>query len=387
MKRILVVSPDFPYPPTDGARADIWGRLQALKALGYTVEMIATVKSLPDDESLREIRKICSNVQIIERRRKWRSMLSLRPFQLISRLDLQNAPLSASYDAAILEGEYVTTILKNKSFDTRVRILRVHNDSARNFEQLAKSETSFLRCIFYRMEAAKSRAHFDEIVRAFDLFWFISNNEYQTFLHNHPGLAGASCFLPPSVDVQSLSQSPRRKPHALFIGTLGLAPNARAVEWYLNHVHASLADIPGYGLDIAGNTLGMSIDSIRKCASRYHNITISENPDSVADLYANASVFVNPVFHGTGVKLKTVHAIQAGLPVVTTTTGAEGTGLIDGRHLAIADSPDDFASAVRSLLLNETLSVKLVAESQNFLRMRYDQRKAISASLSSANLS
>jgi glycosyltransferase involved in cell wall biosynthesis len=381
MKRILVVAQDFPYPPTDGARADVWGRLQSLKRLGYAIDLLATVKRDPSNGDRCYVEQTIGSVVTVKRSRGWRSILSLRPFQLVSRYGLRRAVISGRYDAVVLESEYVASVLKNKGLDARLRILRVHNDSARNFEQLAKSETSLLRKLFYRMEATKARMYFGGVTREFDLLWFISNDEYREFMKVNPDMAEAASFLPPAVNAQDLCLSPRNSPRSLFIGTLGLAPNARAAEWYLKNVHARLSGIPQYGFDIAGNTLGMSIDSIRSVANVYKNVTLTENPTALADLYRNASVFVNPVFHGTGVKLKTILAVQAGLPVVTTTIGAEGCGLLNEEHLLIADHPQEFAAAVRRLLSDSGLATRLVAASQQFLRINYNHDDAIGASL------
>jgi glycosyltransferase involved in cell wall biosynthesis len=44
-----------------------------------------------------------------------------------------------------------------------------------------------------------------------------------------------------------------------------------------------------------------------------------------------------------------------GLPVVTTSMGAEGMGLIDGEHVLIADSPAAFARAVVRLYTDDLL--------------------------------
>src|SRR5690242_3218534 len=38
-KKILIVASDFPYPPNHGARLDIWGRILALKQLGFAIDL------------------------------------------------------------------------------------------------------------------------------------------------------------------------------------------------------------------------------------------------------------------------------------------------------------------------------------------------------------
>jgi len=381
LDRILVVAPDFPYPPTDGARVDIWERLKILVHVARKIELVVTVKSNPDHAALSRVREIADRVSIVNRRKNLRSLLSLRPFQLTSRIGLNSIPISGNFDAVLLEGEYVSGILENPNLKTTLVILRVHNNSMRNFQQLAKSERNPLRRAFYLAEAARSGRLFCRVARASDLLWFISQNEYKEYVEAHPEQEMIASFVPPSIGEIRPYVGPRTQNCALFIGTLGLAPNARAIEWFLSNVHGRLNGIPGYRLIIAGNTLGNPIDRIYRAANGYSNVEIYQNPNNTAELYETASVFINPVMHGTGVKLKTIDAIRAGLPVVSTSIGAEGTGLVHGEHILIADSPNDFADALNAILLDISLGERLVRQSQSFLQMHYDYEKAIRRSL------
>ena len=57
-------------------------------------------------------------------------------------------------------------------------------------------------------------------------------------------------------------------------------------------------------------------------------------------------VFVAPLRYGAGMKGKIGQSMSFGLPVVTTSIGAEGMSIVDGKHVLIADYPAEFASAV-----------------------------------------
>jgi glycosyltransferase involved in cell wall biosynthesis len=118
-------------------------------------------------------------------------------------------------------------------------------------------------------------------------------------------------------------------------------------------------------------------------AQRYSNILLCFDPEDLSGLYKRAAVFVNPVLRGAGIKLKTIHALQAGVPVVSTSIGMEGTGLIDRVHLVVADSADDFARGVSSLLGGRSLRARLVDSAQSFLAETYDYERNITKSLSS----
>lgn len=373
MKRILVVAPDFPYPTTDGARVDIWTRVRTLKKLGLAVDLVATVKSPPHEAARSYVKTEVDKIYTVQRNRSWQSAVSLQPFQAASRAGLSKIRLSSHYDAVLLESEFVGDILENDSLSADLLLLRVHNDSAHNFAQLAASERNIPKWLFYLTESLKARRYFRRVSACCNQLWFVSSIEHEAYQRSHNSARITTFFLPPHIDPDGFSISPRMTPHALFLGTLGLAPNAEAVLWYLKEVHEKLRDIPHYGLDVAGNTLGSSIPSLHKAASAFPNVFIYENPEIVDGLHSQASVFVNPVLHGSGVKQKTIRAIECGLPVVSTTVGAEGTGLVHGEHILIADSGEEFAKCVREVLLNPELALRMVRNAQDFLRRNYDQ--------------
>jgi GT2 family glycosyltransferase len=65
-------------------------------------------------------------------------------------------------------------------------------------------------------------------------------------------------------------------------------------------------------------------------------------PDPAEHL-SRARVHVHPLRFGAGIKLKLIDTMAAGLPFVTTPTGAEGLGLGDLEDVLVAESPDELA--------------------------------------------
>src|SRR6185503_16130773 len=65
---------------------------------------------------------------------------------------------------------------------------------------------------------------------------------------------------------------------------------------------------------------------------------------------SEAAVYVVPLRAGGGTRLKIFEALAMGMPVVSTTVGAEGLALTQGRDVCLADDPDEFAGAVIGLL-------------------------------------
>jgi len=81
-------------------------------------------------------------------------------------------------------------------------------------------------------------------------------------------------------------------------------------------------------------------------------------PD-LEDAYARARVFLAPLRYGAGVKGKIGESLAHGLPVVTTTVGAEGMGLVHRHDVLIADTAEEFAAAVAECYSHKDLWARL----------------------------
>ena len=86
------------------------------------------------------------------------------------------------------------------------------------------------------------------------------------------------------------------------------------------------------------------------------NLVFEGHVGDLAKFYDEARVAIVPVRFGAGVKLKTIEALQYGVPTVTTAVGAEGIDIHQTGALAITDDPAEFALNV-AILLDDPQSV------------------------------
>ena len=382
MNRILVVANDFPYPPNHGDAVHTWSLILALKQLGFALDLIATVRSYPKQEYLDVVQGIVEHVYLEQRSRGISTALSLTPFQVRSREVLQNVRLTEAYVAVLLKSDYVAPILDNTFLKAKARIL-VADGEARYFRELSKCADSWWKKCFYRVEAFKFARFCPRVRSRCDLLWFVSDWERMLHVQKYPKDLCKAVFLPPDPGVDNMRPYSSAGSETLFIGSLTIPLNLEGLAWYVQHVHPRLSEVPGYSLTIAGRTGGGHLPALDKVVRRYPNISICADPQDLMSLYKRAAVFVNPVLRGAGIKLKTINALQSGVPVVTTSIGMEGTGLIDGRHLLVADSADDFARSVTTLLQDRSFAGRLVHSAQSFLAETYESGRNIRRSLAS----
>jgi glycosyltransferase involved in cell wall biosynthesis len=104
---------------------------------------------------------------------------------------------------------------------------------------------------------------------------------------------------------------------------------------------------------------------------QYPNIEFLGFVDDLPSFYQNAKMAISPLLEGTGVKIKNIEAIEYGLPIVTTSIGAQGLERFINRGLLIADTPKNFAEAIIKLCNNDEFF-----ESQ-MLSFEYSRKEAI----------
>jgi glycosyltransferase involved in cell wall biosynthesis len=101
-------------------------------------------------------------------------------------------------------------------------------------------------------------------------------------------------------------------------------------------------------------------------------IEVTGRVDDVRPHVAAADVYVVPLRIGGGTRLKIFEAMSMGKAVVSTTIGAEGLPVTNGRDIAIADTPEDFAKAVVALIRGDAERQRLEAAARRLVVERYD---------------
>lgn len=104
---------------------------------------------------------------------------------------------------------------------------------------------------------------------------------------------------------------------------------------------------------------------------RLPGVTVTGPVPSVTPYYARSDVAINPIRGGGGTRIKAIEAFAHGVPLVSTSVGAEGLAVEHGRHLLIADTADDFARACLRLLREPALGRALAERARALYRERY----------------
>jgi polysaccharide biosynthesis protein PslH len=97
-----------------------------------------------------------------------------------------------------------------------------------------------------------------------------------------------------------------------------------------------------------------------------------ENTDGY---FSSSRMFVVPLRAGGGMRVKILEAWARGIPVVSTTIGAEGITYTHGMDILIADTPEEFSRAVTQVLMDNDLAKRLSQCGRETIESHYDWQK------------
>lgn len=138
---------------------------------------------------------------------------------------------------------------------------------------------------------------------------------------------------------------PTTEHQLLFVGPLSYEPNYLAVRWMVDEVMDRICQqLPDARLAVVGNLRGAPYPPQHE-AVEYHGFV-----HDLEKFYSGATVAVAPLKAGGGTRVKILEAMARQRALVATPFAVEGLGVVDGRDLAVADTPQDFADACVALL-------------------------------------
>jgi glycosyltransferase involved in cell wall biosynthesis len=160
-----------------------------------------------------------------------------------------------------------------------------------------------------------------------------------------------------------------RSSEIVFVGRLTYPPNVAAAERLALRVLPRLrATHPHASLTLVGSA------DARVASLSDDSVTVTGEVNDVAPFLAASAMTIVALDDGGGTRLKILEAMAAGVPVISTTVGAEGLDVHDGVHLLIANDDDALVAAARRLLDDPTLGQRLASAAAQLVAERYDWR-------------
>jgi len=190
-----------------------------------------------------------------------------------------------------------------------------------------------------------------------------------------------TCLAPVATDPSYFRESVPAQAHLpqipwlVFTASFEHPPNVDAALFLCNDILPLVrVKIPNAGVLLVGLNPPAAVTTL---AEKDNSIVVTGAVSDVRSYMAAASVYVAPVRYGAGVKVKVMESLSAGMATVATSVACSGLGVRNRQELIIADEPQEFASAVISLLEDKNLRTELGSCGASFAMDNFDYKKRV----------
>jgi O-antigen biosynthesis protein len=377
--RVLFVSPYPILPPVHGGGVFMHQTLLQLSRLAevHVAGLLDWEWQAKDNE---ELRAICASAEwLVRPSGQPKDMGSLLPFAIreFANSDLEWLIHRQMYQKKIdvLQLEYTSLAQYHGAFRRIVTALFEHDvyfqSIGRGLGHMigvadeVKARVEYLRALRYELN----------VLPAFDQVQVCTRANRDYLLSFRPELASkVREGLRAGIDTTRYEFQPEgREPLTmLFVGSFRHEPNRVAVEWFVRQVLPLILERePRARLVLAG----ADPPAAHTYADFAGNLEMAGFVEDVRLPLARYSAFVCPILSGSGVRVKLLEAFAAGIPVVSTTVGAEGLALQDGEFCALADTPQAFAGRVAELLENPVQAADMARRARAEVENHWDMAR------------
>lgn len=395
---ILFLTQVLPYPLDAGPKTRAYYVLRYL-AQKHSVTLVSFVRSTDTPAAVEHLASFCSAVHSVPITRSRvgdigylaESLLTNQPF-IITRdrsaamrailSDLMAGPVV--FDAVHADqlwmapyAEYACSLARRKP----LRVLDQHNAVFMIFQRLAQSERNPIKRILARLEAHKLARYEADLCARFERVVWVTQEDYAAVAAEAaPGQAVVNCGVVPiciDPDEQPVVERKLPAPRVTFLGGLHYPPNAQGVLWFAERIFPQvLAQAPEAVLTVIGKQPPAALANLGLAPA---NLDVAGYVGDPRPYLAETGVFIVPLLAGGGMRVKILDAWRWGLPMVSTSVGAEGVAATHGVDILLADEPQMFAAEVVRLLHDSALNRQIAAGGRRSAELHYDWRKRYTA--------
>jgi glycosyltransferase involved in cell wall biosynthesis len=281
------------------------------------------------------------------------------------------------FDIVLLEGVHLGEYLPllRGSGQRPAVVCDWHNIESEILWRYSQGAAGWARRIYARRAAQKLESYERSFVNHCDMHVTVSDRDRDTLVHRYGAQAPVMVvengvpfdYFSSPATAGEVRQGPRFR--VVFVGSMDYHANIEAVTNFAKEVWPGLrAAAPHIVFTIVGRR---PVAAVRALAGD-SGVEVTGTVPDVRPYYGEAIAAVIPLRVGGGTRIKILEAMAAGVPVVSSSLGAEGLQVVPGEHYLLADSSAQMLAALQDLLGNPAMAGRLAAAARDLVRRRHD---------------
>ena len=278
------------------------------------------------------------------------------------------------YDFVIADGLMIATAFEGWEKErTTPAILLQHNVEANIWKGISRLQRNPFTLLFFNEMTRRLQRREPELCALFDGITTISEPDAEYHRQNYrlrnvlgpvpPGINPSEGTLPAAMVRQD------EQPCLAFVGAMNWPPNIDGAFWFVQEVLPLIwRTMPGVRFRIIGREPPEALHDI---AAQEGRIEVTGTVPEIQPLLQECVLQVVPLRAGSGVRYKILESMAAGVPVVSTTLGAEGLGLRHEQDLLLADDAQAMSAAIVRMLGDHELRRRIAENARERASMDF----------------
>jgi polysaccharide biosynthesis protein PslH len=386
--KILYICNKSPYPPNEGGSLGMYVFIKGMIEAGHQVKVLSfnTNKSFVDPADIPESFKNQTGIEFVD------LDLSVKPFAAFINLfskrslhverfyskpferNLMEKLKTDNYD--IVQVEYLPMAVYRKiirKYSKAKIVFRSHNIEHLIWKRITSNTRNPLKK-FYLAHLTRKLKNFEHAsLGLFDGITTVSHIDADYF--NTLGYSVPILNVPFGVDVRNyeIKESDYEFPSLFHLGAMNWIPNEEGIKWFLDNcwskIHQRFPELKFYlaGRMMPDWLINLNLPNVE---------VVGEVPDAQNFMQSKAIMIV-PLFSGSGIRVKIIEGMALGKTVISTDIGAEGIDFIYDQHLLIANTPEEFLSAIERCISDRDFCDRLGKNARKLIEDKHNMPQII----------
>lgn len=375
--KVLDIASRLPYPLTDGGRICMFQAVQGLAALGHQVHVVAVDEESTDPGPLADLADVhVVGIPAVPRALgALKTLFNPRPYsqakrdlpevyRLLDRLQ-QEIGFDVVHADEIHIAQYGAYMKRKYGLPY---MLRCHNIEYEIYRRHTDTVGNPLLRPYLELQTARWKRFEREQLAMADACAAITRRDADMIRSWVPSTTVK--VIPAAVDLERFPFVPveRREERSLIIlGNMQWPPNRDAAIWFAKEILPLVVrEVPDVVCYLVGDN-----PPLAQLPAPSANFRIEGRADAIGPYYERVAVGLIPLRVGGGMRVKMVEMMGSGIPVVSTSRGAEGNDAIPDEHYLAADDPAEFAAKTVRLLRDRSERERLSEQGYRFALGHY----------------
>ena len=372
MKNLLYICSRFPYPLEKGDKLRAFHQIKDLSK-NFNIHLVSFTREDLSTENIKQLEPYTSTCRIFKTGSEF--------YWNIIKNGLKGTPFQLSFFQNKEAKKYVKNLVKEQNIDLCFNQLIRVADYSKDLDipkaldymdvlsvgvERQSKHKAFPLSLLYKIESKRLSKYEAQLAPQYNLKYIISEQDLALLPEE---VIKDTSVLVNGVDDSFFEEYKSEKKYDIcFVGNMSYPPNVLACKFIVNKI---LPILKKHKPDIKVLLAGASpVKEVKDLVNE--NVIISGWMDDIREAYASSSIFIAPLFIGTGLQNKLLEAMAMKTPCITTSLCNNALQALKDEEILIADNEKEFSSHILKLLNNKGFGEQMANKAQNMVRKSYN---------------